>query len=112
MNRKTYWPFAHTLGAMFVVWVLAVGAISVSERFADVKAQSTLGGPLPNLTTLETALFTGGQKNFFKLRDPVHGLGPVYTNSACTNCHSQPVPKTSSHSLPYVTDFEGSRTDR
>lgn len=92
MNAKSYWPFARTLGAMFVVWLLAIGAISVSERFSDVKAQSTLGGPLPNLTTLETALFTSGQKNFFKLWDPVHGLGPVFTNSACTNCHSQPAP--------------------
>src|SRR5581483_5220647 len=40
----------------------------------------------------ETALFTSGQRNFFKLWDPLHGLGPVFTNTACTNCHSQPVP--------------------
>src|SRR5689334_16947759 len=92
MNGKSYWPLARTLGAMFVVWVLAVGAISLSDRFAGVKAQSYLGGPVPNITTLETALFTSGQKNFFKLWDPVHGLGPVFTNSACANCHSQPVP--------------------
>jgi CxxC motif-containing protein (DUF1111 family) len=92
MKRKAYWPFARTFGAMFVVWLLAVVAISVSGSFPDVKAESSLGGPLPNLTTLETALFTSGQKNFFKLWDPVHGLGPVFTNSACTNCHSQPVP--------------------
>jgi CxxC motif-containing protein (DUF1111 family) len=92
MNRKAYWPFVRVFGATFAMWLLAVGAISLSGRFPHAKAQSTLGGPLPNLTTVETALFTSGQRNFFKLWDPIHGLGPVFTNTACTNCHSLPVP--------------------
>src|SRR5581483_4655800 len=92
MNRKVYWPFARACSAIFVVCLMGIGTISVSGPLVDVKAQSTLGGPLPNMTVAETALFTSGQRNFFKLWDPLHGLGPVFTNTACTNCHSQPVP--------------------
>lgn len=92
MNKKVYWPHARIFGGVFFVSLLAVASMSFSGHFVEVRAQSSLGGPLPNLTTLETALFTGGQKNFFKLWDPIHGLGPVFTNSACANCHSQPVP--------------------
>jgi CxxC motif-containing protein (DUF1111 family) len=57
----------------------------------SVKADSTLGGPIPNLTSLETTLFNTGVVEFNKIWDPTMGLGPVYTQSACTGCHRAPV---------------------
>jgi CxxC motif-containing protein (DUF1111 family) len=55
-----------------------------------VRAQSTLGGPLPNLTALETTMFNTGMQPFNKIWDPQNGLGPVYTQINCNGCHSSP----------------------
>jgi CxxC motif-containing protein (DUF1111 family) len=58
---------------------------------AVVKAQTGLGGPLPNLTSLETTMFNSGQTIFVKAWDSVHGLGPVFTQTSCSLCHAAPV---------------------
>lgn len=55
-----------------------------------VRAQSTLGGPLPGLTNLETTMFNAGLVPFTKKWDPQQGLGPVYTQLACSSCHLAP----------------------
>ncbi|MBA3916594.1 MAG: hypothetical protein H0X25_22665, partial [Acidobacteriales bacterium] len=57
---------------------------------ANVHAGTTLGGPIANLTSLETTLFNTGVVEFDKIWDPIQGLGPVFTQTACTGCHSQP----------------------
>ena len=57
---------------------------------AVVKAQTGLGGPLPNLTSLETTMFNSGLSVFIRRWDSVHGLGPVFTNTACSLCHASP----------------------
>jgi CxxC motif-containing protein (DUF1111 family) len=59
---------------------------------AVVKAQTGLGGPLPNLTSLETTMFNSGLSVFTKKWDSVHGLGPVFTQTSCSLCHGGPVP--------------------
>jgi CxxC motif-containing protein (DUF1111 family) len=59
---------------------------------AVVKAQTGLGSPLPNLTSLETTMFNSGMAVFIKRWDSVHGLGPVFTNTACSLCHATPAP--------------------
>lgn len=56
-----------------------------------VYAQTTLGGPLPGLTTSQLNHFTIGLSQFDFSWDPVHGLGPVYTNTNCNHCHATPV---------------------
>jgi CxxC motif-containing protein (DUF1111 family) len=58
---------------------------------AVVKAQSGLGGPLPNLTSLETTMFNAGMSSFTKPWDSVRGLGPVFTQPSCNLCHGAPV---------------------
>ncbi len=61
-------------------------------------ALSTLGGnsgpnfgdPLPGLTPDLLARFVAGQANFETVDTVPGGLGPVYNDTACANCHSSP----------------------
>ena len=53
-----------------------------------VHAQSsTLGSPLPGLTSDQTTLFNNGLKTFDTKWDAFKGLGPVFTQAACFTCH-------------------------
>lgn len=54
---------------------------------AHVKAQTTLGGPITGLTSGQMTHFTTGLTQFNFPWDPVHGLGPVYTQARCNLCH-------------------------
>lgn len=54
---------------------------------SQVKAQTTLGGPIVGLTSGQTTHFTIGQTQFNFPWDPVHGLGVVYTQFGCNICH-------------------------
>ena len=76
--------FALTVAATFLV---SLGHVPP----ARVNAQTTLGGPLAGLTTGQLSHFTTGMTQFDFSWDAVHGLGPVYTNTNCNNCHAQPV---------------------
>jgi CxxC motif-containing protein (DUF1111 family) len=75
------------LALLIVAVLLIVGHFPTTS----VHAQTTLGGPLPGLTSGQLNLFTTGMTQFDFAWDPVHGLGPVYTNSKCNNCHALPV---------------------
>ncbi|MBA3913912.1 MAG: hypothetical protein H0X25_08690 [Acidobacteriales bacterium] len=91
---KRYLMGPGRIPAILVVLVLMSAAaleMPSSRLMPGVKADSTLGGPLPNLTSLETNLFNTGIVEFDKIWDPVQGLGPVYTQTACTGCHSNPI---------------------
>jgi CxxC motif-containing protein (DUF1111 family) len=52
------------------------------------------GGPLPGLTTEETAFFKDGQKRFLEVETVTgganNGLGPRFNSNQCGSCHSQP----------------------
>jgi CxxC motif-containing protein (DUF1111 family) len=72
--------------------LMTVGFWMLSQSSpAVVKAQTGLGGPLPNLTPLETTMFNSGATIFARRWDSVHGLGPVFTQVSCTLCHLSPV---------------------
>jgi CxxC motif-containing protein (DUF1111 family) len=47
------------------------------------------GDPLPGLTPDLLARFQTGKAVFDKNFDPPGGLGPVFNNTSCTNCHNQ-----------------------
>ena len=76
------------LAAFLCLIALALVTLTVNR---SVLAQSTLGSPLTGLTTGQTNLFNVGFLQFNVHWDPDHGLGPVYTNQDCANCHSSPV---------------------
>jgi CxxC motif-containing protein (DUF1111 family) len=48
------------------------------------------GGPLPNLTTAESAFFTAAQARFEVVDAVAGGLGPGFNLNQCSGCHSQP----------------------
>lgn len=77
--------------ASFVLVTLVVAAGFLTNlgqvQPAHVKAQSTLGGPIPGLTSGQMTHFTIGQTQFNFPWDPVHGLGPVFTQDKCNLCH-------------------------
>jgi CxxC motif-containing protein (DUF1111 family) len=47
------------------------------------------GDPLPGLTPDLLARFQAGKAAFDREFDPAGGLGPVFNDSSCTNCHNQ-----------------------
>jgi CxxC motif-containing protein (DUF1111 family) len=73
---------------------LALGLIVILTGLTvpAAHAQSTLGGPLPNLSSGEQARFANGVKFFDLVWVPdANGFGPVFTNRGCSSCHNIPV---------------------
>jgi CxxC motif-containing protein (DUF1111 family) len=71
--------------------LVVVCGLTLLRHSSQVKASSTLGQPIPNLTALENTLFTTGQGVFAKVWSLAGGLGPVFTQANCATCHASPV---------------------
>lgn len=69
--------------------VIAFSLFQAAHR-ATVHAQASLGGPVPNLTPLETLLFNQGSQDFIHIWTPAQGLGPVFIQASCSTCHASP----------------------
>src|SRR5438034_385037 len=54
-------------------------------------ATSEPGSPLPFLTLSQRALFERGRGVFQTEFTPATGLGPLFNNNACSQCHEDPV---------------------
>ena len=93
MRNRFHWaPFRRMVivSAAVLVITIAFGLFKQGER--AVKASgSGLGNPIPNLTSEETTLFSQGKIVYTKTWDPRQGLGPIYTQDNCTNCHGSPI---------------------
>jgi CxxC motif-containing protein (DUF1111 family) len=77
----------------FVFTIVLIGCgfcLLQSTHPATVHAQSSLGGPIPNLSPLESVLFHSGFQSFVKIWDPTQGLGPVFIQDSCAVCHASP----------------------
>ncbi len=48
------------------------------------------GNPLPGLTADEQTRFQNGRAEFVAVEDAAEGLGPVFNDTSCANCHSVP----------------------
>jgi CxxC motif-containing protein (DUF1111 family) len=77
---------------------------------------SGAGGPLPGLTTDETAFFQDGQSRFGEIEVVANGtnngLGPRFNSNQCLSCHSQPSGGGSSpakNPLPAVAGLNGAK---
>ena len=86
------WPNASILRSAGLVVLVLVAAATLLSNFGQIQsthvtAQTTLGGALPGLTSGQLSHFTLGQTQFNFPWDPVHGLGPVYTQTKCNLCH-------------------------
>ena len=91
MKRKEFAAAGYVGPGGFLLLVVCAGLLILGKANSPaVHAQTTLGGPLPGLTSGQLSHFTTGMTQFDFPWDPVHGLGPVYTNTNCNNCHAVP----------------------
>ena len=71
-----------------------VGAMTGSLLFlwgCAVEKQSQLGDPLRGLTTNQLAQFAAGKVAFQRVFTPQDGLGPLFNQNSCAQCHEDPV---------------------
>jgi CxxC motif-containing protein (DUF1111 family) len=82
-GRKNCWVSA---GA--IVTVLGLAALLTRSAIAD--DPPSFGQPLPYLTAAELKMFDDGRDDFQEVETPEDGLGPVFNNTSCAACHSNP----------------------
>ncbi len=72
------WPFATILGLIGVIALTAFGD----------SPPTTFGDPLPGLTTDQQTRFFAGKMEFQSVESVPEGLGPVFNDRSCANCHN------------------------
>ena len=91
MNSFTFRSGVRRIGfVVAAVLLMTVGYWLLKTTRSDVRAQTMLGDPIPNLTSREMTIFGGGFQSFIHIWDPAQGLGPVFTQDACSVCHASP----------------------
>jgi CxxC motif-containing protein (DUF1111 family) len=90
LGKRDVWKSSKLSNSVF--WVIGGGCALLAAlawfTSPTVHAQSSsLGGPLPSLTSDQSTLFNKGLSVFNTKWDPFRGLGPVYTEAACFTCH-------------------------
>jgi CxxC motif-containing protein (DUF1111 family) len=92
--------------ALALLAMLALGACERDEPLAptpetDVLSNpidgggfalaTTLGGPIAGLTPEELARFEAGREDFQEIETIEDGLGPVFNEAGCVECHNDPI---------------------
>ena len=54
-------------------------------------SSADFGAPLPGLTAAETDRFNAGRTEFLSVETLAEGIGPVFNDFSCANCHSVPM---------------------
>jgi CxxC motif-containing protein (DUF1111 family) len=54
------------------------------------KSPDAIGDPLPNLKPVESSFFNNGKTQFNRVWGLHEGVGPVFTDAACSRCHRVP----------------------
>jgi len=65
------------------------GAVS-AETALHASRQAAFGDPIPGLTQGELDRFKEGKDEFAQDETPEEGLGPVFNDTSCARCHSDP----------------------
>src|SRR2546428_610424 len=73
----------HLAPCLIFCGLIAFTAVGAGPR-------TNLGDPLPGLTLDQKALFDAGKTEFLAAEKQNEGLGPVFNNTACGNCHDVP----------------------
>src|SRR4051812_3235733 len=76
--------------AFFSLTPTASSLESFTATDPGVRAGSSAGEPLPNLTPNELQLFRAGQVEFAEAESVADGLGPTMNLDNCGGCHAQP----------------------
>ncbi len=70
--------------------VIVLGLALILTGSAMAVNSPTFGDPLSGLTSSQLGLFLAGQDEFVQEETVADGLGPVFNNTSCANCHSNP----------------------
>ena len=86
---KTMNTMASTIRPLAPVLVFC-GIIAFTAVGASPQTQPNFGDPLADLTADQLARFFAGQTEFLESEKQNAGLGPVFNDTACANCHDVP----------------------
>lgn len=64
---------------------------SIAAPLVAQTPQPKMGAPLNGLTALELQRFEDGKADFANVFDVAQGLGPIFNQISCANCHNNPV---------------------
>lgn len=70
---------------------LTVLAGVIATPLAAQSPQPKMGAPLSGLSPLELQRFETGRTDFGSVLDVASGLGPIFNQISCANCHNNPV---------------------
>jgi len=73
----------------FLNYSILAGALASS--LVAQSPQPKMGDPLPGLTPLQLQRFENGKADFSNVLDVASGLGPIFNQISCANCHNNPV---------------------
>jgi len=84
MNNKNKLTTMKTLSISLIG--LAIGTTSSAQE-----VQGLFGETVPGLTAAENVRFVEGRDEFNEILTAAAGLGPIFNDSSCGQCHSTPV---------------------
>ena len=64
---------------------------SVAAPLLGQSPQPKMGAPLDGLTAAQMQAFEDGRVDFSTPLNPAQGLGPIFNQVSCANCHNNPV---------------------
>jgi len=92
MKTRRFWVLLRTFGAVVTaVTLMTIGFWALKQPSSAIASPQSDPPPIPNLTSLETTLYGSGLTAFRHRWDPKQGLGPVFTQFQCNQCHVSPM---------------------
>ena len=75
------------VSSMALLTVICAGCTNIQMDEIDSRADPVAGDALPGLTATEQQAFLDGKDAFVEVEDLDEGLGPVFNEKSCGNCH-------------------------
>jgi CxxC motif-containing protein (DUF1111 family) len=76
--------------ALGIMVVSGSSVVTLAQQTASAPPPSSFGEPLPGLTADERDRFNIGRDDFEEEETVADGLGPVFNDTSCAVCHSNP----------------------
>jgi hypothetical protein len=80
----------HCLAAALGLGILGAASAAQEEGLPVVTFQPRMGEPVRGLTAAQMQRFLDGRTEFDTILTIADGLGPVFNDSSCSQCHSNP----------------------
>ncbi len=77
--------------ALVACGLAGTGLLSSAAQSGPITAQPVTGAPLAGLTAAELERFFIGQQAYARVLTEEEGLGPIFNNTACGECHLNPL---------------------